>query len=59
MQKIPTMNEIQLMTAEERAALDRKMIKQIALNFAIIFGTKAVILYGIHRWAKSIAKNNA
>lgn len=54
MSKLPTMEELGLMTAEERAAMERKMMKKVVINLAIIFGTKAVILYGISRWAKSI-----
>ena len=59
MPKLPTMEELKLMTAEERVALDRKMKRQIILNLAVMFGTKAVIIYGIHRWAKSVTKNKS
>jgi hypothetical protein len=56
--KLPTLEELKLMTPEERRALDRKLQRQLIINFAIIFGTKAVILYGIHRWAKSYEKKH-
>jgi hypothetical protein len=58
MSKLPTLEELKLMTPEERQTLDRKLQRQLIINFAVIFGTKAVILYGIHRWAKSYNKKH-
>jgi hypothetical protein len=54
MSKLPTMEELGLMSPEEKKALERKMMRQVAINLTVIFVTKADILYGISRWAKSI-----
>jgi hypothetical protein len=54
MSKLPTMEELGLMSPEEKKALERKMMRQVAINLTVIFVTKAAILYGISRWAKSI-----
>lgn len=55
---IPTLNEIQMMSDEEVAALNKKLNRRAMRNVLIFVGVKVAIAYGLHRWAKSMAENS-
>lgn len=56
MSDLPT-NKIQPMPNEELAALIRKTNKKAMRNLIIFAGVKVAIMYGLHRWAKSVNEN--
>lgn len=53
-----TVNDIQKMTPEEIAELNRKMGKRALRNLLILMGIKWAVIYSINRWARSMDKNN-
>lgn len=56
MKQIPTLNEIQRMSDKEVAELNRQMTKRLIRNVVIYAVVKGAILYGVHRWARSVAE---
>lgn len=55
--EIPTTNQLMAMPPDEINALHRKMAKRALRNMLIIAGVKVAIMYGLHRWAKSMNEN--
>ncbi|AXQ61279.1 hypothetical protein SEA_LIBERTYBELL_38 [Streptomyces phage LibertyBell] len=56
--QIPTMTQLQMMSDEEVAALNKKMARRFVRNVLIYGLVKGAIVYGLHRWAKSVADAN-
>lgn len=54
---LPTMEQLQQMSDEEVAAMNRRMKKVAIRNVLIFVGVKVTIAYAMHRWAKSLEKN--
>lgn len=54
----PTIDTTPLITSEDVAEINRKIEKRALRNLLIFLGVKAVVIYGVHRWAKSIDKNS-
>ena len=47
-----------VMTAEEVAAENRRLAKQLAIKITIFVVFKVSLYYGINRWAKSVRESN-
>lgn len=58
MDQFPTVNEIQQMTQQEIAELNRKIAKRAMRNMLIVFGIKWAIIYSVNRWARSAAEKH-
>ena len=57
MANVPNINDIQRMTPEEVAALNREVGKRALRNLLILMGIKWAVIYSINRWARSMDKN--
>lgn len=58
MKKLPTTAELQQMTDEEVAAMNRKAAKKL-IGFVVVYaGLKVVTYLAIRRWARSVVEND-
>mgnify|MGYP003515916183 FL=1 len=54
-----TINEINAMSPEKRAAATRTLEKKIIARFALFFGIKVLVLVGLSLVARAYSKKNA
>ena len=54
-----TINEINIMSPEKRAAAIRTLEKKIIARFALFFGLKVLVLVGLSLVARAYSKKNA
>ena len=58
MKKLPTSAELQQMTDEEVATLNRKVAKKL-ISFVVVYGGLKVVTYlALRRWARSVIEND-